>query len=153
MYLFYSTVLRTTSITLKSITVVSSWPDNSGEAKLTVAHSQKRPTVFRNDVMPPAQISAPRTGNNASAEQSAIDDLPQAILNLLAESGDNAAIDSLELAQKWKLDHQKIVGAIKSLMSLEVSAGYFDVISNKWVGRGFLETVYTGYKLICVQKF
>lgn len=42
-------------------------------------------------------------------------DLPQTLLNLLAERG---SVDSLSVAAELHQDHQKIVGAVNSLLAL-----------------------------------
>ncbi len=57
-------------------------------------------------------------------------DLPEKILQRLSSSGD--AVDSLSLASEWGLDHQKVVGAVKSLQCLDAVVRAEERSSTAW---------------------
>ncbi|CCD67614.1 phenylalanine--tRNA ligase [Caenorhabditis elegans] len=52
----------------------------------------------------------------AETDVRSTENLPQQILDFLQESNE---FNSIQLAQQWNLDHQKVIGAIKSLLANE----------------------------------
>ncbi len=58
-------------------------------------------------------------------------DLAERILTRLS-SGDGASADTLDLSREWGLDHQKVVGAVKSLQSLDGMVEVEDRASKSW---------------------
>uniref|UniRef100_A0A914WEB1 Uncharacterized protein n=1 Tax=Plectus sambesii TaxID=2011161 RepID=A0A914WEB1_9BILA len=83
---------------------------------------------------------APHSSNSSKPADAAADasDLPQTLLNLLNERG---TVDSLSIAAELHEDHQKVVGAVNSLLSLT------DVVESEQVSSKRLELTAEGNEI------
>ena len=57
-------------------------------------------------------------------------ELPERVLSHL--SGESGPVNSLHLSRLWSLDHQRVVGAVKSLQSLEGFIRAESVTEKRW---------------------